>query len=80
MNSGAKNYALVPAAPSMGERETVVAQPRAGADFLAHLIATAARMPQTRERRRAEPAEALAAYRTLGQWPSEAGRILSKSF
>ena len=31
--------------------------------FLAHLIATKDHHPQTRERRRAEPAEALAVYR-----------------
>jgi hypothetical protein len=35
------------------------------AAFLAHLIATKGHAPQTRERRRAEPAEALAAYRTV---------------
>lgn len=34
------------------------------ADFLAHLIATKTGHPQTRERRRAAPEEALAAYRT----------------
>ena len=33
------------------------------AAFLAHLIATKDQLPQTRERRRAEPTEALAAYR-----------------
>ena len=33
------------------------------AAFLAHLIATKEHAPQTRERRRAEPSEALAAYR-----------------
>jgi hypothetical protein len=33
------------------------------AAFLAHLIATKEQAPQTRERRRAEPGEALAAYR-----------------
>ena len=33
------------------------------AAFLAHLIATKDQLPQTRERRRAEPAEAIAAYR-----------------
>lgn len=31
--------------------------------FLAHLIAVKDKHPQTRERRRAEPAEALSAYR-----------------
>ncbi len=34
------------------------------AAFLAHLIATARNAPQTRERRCAEPAEAIAAYRS----------------
>ena len=33
------------------------------ASFLAHLIATKDHAPQTRERRRAEPFEAIAAYR-----------------
>jgi hypothetical protein len=34
-----------------------------GAPFLAHLIATQMQAPQTRTRRRAEPAEAIALYR-----------------
>lgn len=34
------------------------------AAFLAHLIATKAHAPQTRERRRAEPGVAISAYRT----------------
>jgi hypothetical protein len=33
-----------------------------GAEFLAHLIATKEHLPQTCERRRAEPSEAIAAY------------------
>ncbi len=33
------------------------------AAFLAHLIATKEQLPQTRERRRAEPGDAIAAYR-----------------
>ena len=36
------------------------------AAFLAHLIATKAMAPQTRDRRRAEPEEAIAAYRSAG--------------
>jgi hypothetical protein len=31
--------------------------------FITHLIATARQLPQTRERRRAEPADVIAAYR-----------------
>ncbi|AXK82065.1 hypothetical protein DW352_16970 [Pseudolabrys taiwanensis] len=37
------------------------------APFLAQLIATKAQVPQTRGRRRAEPAEALAAYRAVAK-------------
>jgi hypothetical protein len=40
-------------------------QTRGDAAFLAHLIATNVQAPQTRARRRAEPAEALAAYRAV---------------
>jgi hypothetical protein len=77
--TNAMTNALVLVAPDIRERQAAPARTRAGADFIAHLIATAKRMPQTRERRRAEPAEAAAAYETLGQRPSEAGRTLSKS-
>jgi hypothetical protein len=38
---------------------------RRQAPFLAHLIATARQEPQTRERRRAEPSEAIAAYEAM---------------
>lgn len=37
------------------------------APFLAQLIATKDKLPQTRNRRRAEPAEALAAYRNAAK-------------
>jgi hypothetical protein len=71
--------ALVPVAPAECER----AEPRAGsrqsADFIAHLIATAARAPQTCARRRAEPELAIAAYGALGHWPTPLGRALSRS-
>jgi hypothetical protein len=56
-----------------------MASARANAAFVAHLIATAAQAPQTRARRRAEPDAASAAYRALGQWPSNAGDVLSRS-
>jgi hypothetical protein len=45
--------AEIPATPPTSYRE---------AQFLAHLIATKDQLPQTRERRRADPAEAIAAY------------------
>jgi hypothetical protein len=72
------NNALVPVAPSLEKPAASVGQ-RPHADFIAHLIATAVQAPQTRTRRRAEPHVALAAYRMVGQWPSEAGRALSRS-
>jgi hypothetical protein len=37
------------------------------APFLAHLIATKQQLPQTRERRRAEPAQAATAYRAMAE-------------
>jgi hypothetical protein len=56
--------ALVPMSPAVGpqERQERFADHREAA-FLAHLIAVKDQLPQTRERRRAEPGEALAAYR-----------------
>ena len=47
--------------------------------FLAHLIAMAVQAPQTRTRRRAEPAQAVAAYRALGQWPMAPGGSVRRS-
>lgn len=41
--------------------------PRGNAAFLAHLIATKDQAPQTREKRRAAPAEVLAAYRAVAR-------------
>jgi hypothetical protein len=57
----------------------VLANSRANADFVAHLIATSAQAPQTRARRRANSDEAIAAYDALGHWPTPAGRKLSRS-
>jgi hypothetical protein len=43
----------------------IIARP--DANFVAHLIATAERLPQTRQLRRAAPADALSAYRSFKQ-------------
>jgi hypothetical protein len=56
--------AVEPAAPHAGPR-TLTRHP--AAPFLAQLIATHLQLPQTRERRRAEPAEAIAAYRSAAR-------------
>ena len=56
-----ESRALVALAPSADPSE---GQPGyRNAAFLAHLIATKDQHPQTRERRRADPTDALAAYR-----------------
>jgi hypothetical protein len=56
-----ESRALVPVTPSR-PRACSMARPRPSAAFLAQLIATAQQAPQTRGRRRAEPADACAAY------------------
>jgi hypothetical protein len=60
-NPPAQSRALVPVTASR-PRAGAMARPRPSAPFLAHLIATAQQAPQTRGRRRAEPADACAAY------------------
>jgi hypothetical protein len=75
----APHQAEAPDAPVSGSRALVAVEPPAphagprsltrhpAAPFLAQLIATHLQMPQTRERRRAEPAEAIAAYRAVAR-------------
>ena len=54
--------AMVIVAPPANEQEALLARRWTSASYLAHLIATRNGLPQTRERRRAEPQEATAAY------------------
>jgi hypothetical protein len=79
VNRAEVNRALVPVTPTVQDSTPTRAGSRPSADFIAHLIATSAQAPQTRARRRAEPAEAIAAYGALGQWPTPSGRTLSRS-
>jgi len=60
----AESRALVPVAPIAEAQQEPFANYRE-ASFLAQLIATKEQVPQTRERRRAEPNEAIAAYRAV---------------
>jgi hypothetical protein len=46
--------------------------------FVAHLFATRFQEPQTREKRRADPADANASYRKGAKQPAKPGRYLSK--
>jgi hypothetical protein len=61
----AASRALIPIAPvaDTGETPTVYRQ----AAFLAQLLAVKDQHPQTRERRRAEPEDAIAAYRAAAK-------------
>ncbi len=68
--------ALTPAADSAPVMQ-VGSRPRA--DFLAQLIATSVKAPQTRLRRRAEPDVAIAAYCSSDRTPTSAGGALQRS-
>lgn len=67
--------ALIAAAPT----ETPASGPRPSAGFLAQLIATAQRAPQTRQRRRAEPDEAKASYTAAATPAAWMGRTIYRS-
>lgn len=62
-----ESRALVPVAPAAASEPERPLGRRPSAVFLAHLIASAQQVPQTRARRRAEPADAMAAYRAAGE-------------
>jgi hypothetical protein len=70
--------ALVPV-ESLRPRRSLTPAVRTSAPFLSHLIATAAGDPQTRERRRAEPEQAVNAYAAMMHAPTEAGRSVHES-
>jgi hypothetical protein len=73
----ASGRALIPLQPAAARDGELHARPQAA--FLAHLIATDNKLPQTRERRRAEPADAIAAYAAAGEKRSRAGRRLYRA-
>jgi hypothetical protein len=74
-----RTRALIPLVPVAGEE--ALSQQRPSADFLAHLIATASQMPQTRERRRVDPQDAIAAYASTaaGRSPHARQKLLRSS-
>jgi hypothetical protein len=63
----ADGRALIPVVPASSVKGGAERSRRPVASFLAHLIATAEQVPQTRIRRRAEPEVALAAYRVTAR-------------
>lgn len=62
--AAAESRALVALTPAAAPSQPVAYR---NAVFLAHLIATKEQAPQTRERRRAEPSDAIAAYRAAAK-------------
>ena len=75
-SASASGRALVPTTPPP-MRDSCATRPRPAAPFLAHLIATAQQLPQTRMRRRAEPTDARVVYTATA--PAEIGRTLVRS-
>jgi hypothetical protein len=71
--------ALVPVAAAECGASVRSTNNRPSTDFLAQLIAVAGEAPQTRQRRRAAPQEAIAAYQALGRPTALSGRALSRS-
>jgi hypothetical protein len=60
--------ALIPLEPTASSDTPLRARPQAA--YLAHLIATKDKLPQTRERRRAEPQDVIAAYAAANAAPT----------
>src|SRR3954469_24097258 len=72
--AAAPGVALVPLAPAAPTGTLSLGQNRPDASFLAHLIATAQLVPQTRLLRRAATADVQAAYRSAANQNEAAGR------
>jgi len=78
-SAAAPGRALVPSRPSPRPTDAFIPVLRPCATFLAHLIATALRAPQTRARRRAEPADATAVYAKGAAADAGEGHSVSRS-
>ena len=61
----AQERALIPIEAPYRDERAKHSTRHASAPFLAHLIATRMQAPQTRERRRADPDEAIEVYRSM---------------
>jgi hypothetical protein len=74
-----RSQALVRVAPYEAGRPANSCSRLPAATFIAHLIATRERAPQTRQRRRAEPADATDVYATVMRRKAATGRKMSLS-
>jgi hypothetical protein len=80
-DTAAAGRALLVVEPAPRAAPPSLTSQRSSADFLAHLIAIDQQAPQTRTRRRADPAQASLAYRAAGRLTSTARPPrLSKAF
>jgi hypothetical protein len=76
---------VTPGGQAAAEHAATLHAKRPNADFVAHLIATSGKAPQTRARRRVEPREAVAAYGAtaaygaIGRRPASPGLKLSRA-
>jgi hypothetical protein len=79
----ARDRALVPVAPppraEMSLPRTGTPDVRPNAPFLTQLLATAAGLPQTRERRRMDPGSAISAYANAMREPAVSGHAVRES-
>jgi hypothetical protein len=66
----ASSRALIPLTPAEPSETSIRSRTHADAGFLAHLIATDQKLPQTRERRRAEPQDVIATYAAANAQPA----------
>jgi hypothetical protein len=73
----ASSRALIPLQPAAPSDMPMHTRPQAS--YLAHLIATQLKLPQTRERRRAEPQDAVDAYAAAGAGPAPAGQSVHRT-
>jgi len=71
--------ALVPLAPPVAAARPAARASRPLAPFLAHLIATSRRLPQTTLKRRTAPETAISAYGTAAARPAYAGAAVRRS-
>jgi hypothetical protein len=74
---GSSRRDLVPVSAPIPNKPLIRSRP-SDSLFVAHLFATRFQEPQTREKRRADPADANASYRKSAKRPAKTGRYLSK--
>jgi hypothetical protein len=77
---GAAGTSLIAVEAAKPEAAAPVARPRPQAAFLAHLLAVAQRAPQTQDKRRATPQDAIGRYAAAGRpAPVRPGRALKRA-